>query len=542
MDKAQQQKMLVTMCIIDDIRSVVEGIATQIDWMGHGIAVCGTAINGEDGLQLVEAERPDIILTDIRMPKLDGLELTRLVRELLPDSKVILMTGFSDFEYARQAIHLGAFDFLSKPFSLTEIEEIVVKAKEAVVQNRDKEHELHELKQRVKESMPVLRQEYFSLLIHHKADQGNARRIWEFVQPAMHPEHLSVLVIEIDGFAESSRTMPIGEVELARFALQNIVEETIAVYTQGVVFRDSTDRFAAVVNMPHEGTIAILAEACRDHISQYTRFTISIGVGREVRHIHELSQSYEEAMRALSYHFYTGGNGVFLFEDVDHSEAPSLSLGREREQELMYALQSGNRSRSLAILEEWFSKLTARQPLPEPEYLVSLFNELGSMILRTLQEKIAYAELAPLEAPVRELRTGTFLSLADMQRLLRELVAVGSEKVEGRVRSDADKVVEEAVRYVKDHLGGDLSVNAAAKKVHLSASYFANVFKKVTGTTFNQFVTQERMEQAKRMLLNGHQVQEIAEALGYGERRYFSEVFKKYTEMTPSDFKQAYTE
>lgn len=118
-----------TICFIDDIQSVVDGVSKQINWERHGITVSGTAINGEDGLMLITSCRPDIIVTDIRMPKLDGLELTRRVKELLPRSKVILMTGFSDFEYARQAVQLGAFDFITKPFSLAHIEEIVVKAK-----------------------------------------------------------------------------------------------------------------------------------------------------------------------------------------------------------------------------------------------------------------------------------------------------------------------------------------------------------------------------------------------------------------------------
>lgn len=111
----------VTVILIDDIRSVVEGIAAELDWEQMGMAVCGKAFDGEEAMRMIERERPDVILTDIRMPKLDGLEVSRKAKEMLPGSKVLLMTGFTDFEYAQHAVQLGAFDFMAKPFSLEQV-------------------------------------------------------------------------------------------------------------------------------------------------------------------------------------------------------------------------------------------------------------------------------------------------------------------------------------------------------------------------------------------------------------------------------------
>lgn len=529
-----------TICFIDDIQSVVDGVSKQINWECHGITVSGTAINGEDGLMLITSCRPDIIVTDIRMPKLDGLELTRRVKELLPRSKVILMTGFSDFEYARQAVQLGAFDFITKPFSLAHIEEIVVKAKKEIAAIRNQEDHIAELEQRVQESMPFLRQELFTLLLHHKVDEQEAEQRWEYVKPDLESRDLLVMILEIDGFDDKHRDSPMNELELARFALKNITEETIALYTRGMVFRDSANRLVAVLNTPLSAPAAVIAEACCQHVRLYTSLTISIGIGRPVTYIHELYSSYDQALHALSYHFYTGGNAVISYEDIANTEMSLPRSIRTAEQEMVYALQSGNVEQALLTLDHILNEFTDRSPLPKPEYFISLYYELAYMMLRAIQDKVPMNELSDLNMIVREGRVSSERSLTDMKKILHSIVTLGCERIENQNRSAAAKIIQEAIHYVKSNLDQDLSLSACAKAVHLSPSYFASLFKKVAGMAFSQFVTQERMELAKRLLLEDRQIQEIADSLGYVERRYFTDVFKKYTQMTPSEFKQAH--
>ncbi|MGO4791086.1 response regulator [Paenibacillus sp. 2KB_20] len=529
-----------TICFIDDIQSVVDGVSKQINWERHGITISGTAINGEDGLMLITSCRPDIIVTDIRMPKLDGLELTRRVKELLPRSKVILMTGFSDFEYARQAVQLGAFDFITKPFSLAHIEEIVVKAKKEIAAIRNQEDHIAELEQRVQESMPFLRQELFTLLLHHKVDEQEAEQRWEYVKPDLESRDLLVMILEIDGFDDKHRDSPMNELELARFALKNITEETIALYTRGMVFRDSANRLVAVLNTPLSAPAAVIAEACCQHVRLYTSLTISIGIGRPVTYIHELYSSYDQALHALSYHFYTGGNAVISYEDIANTEMSLPRSIRTAEQEMVYALQSGNVEQALLTLDHILNEFTDRSPLPKPEYFISLYYELAYMMLRAIQDKVPMNELSDLNMIVREGRVSSERSLTDMKKILHSIVTLGCERIENQNRSAAAKIIQEAIHYVKSNLDQDLSLSACAKAVHLSPSYFASLFKKVAGMAFSQFVTQERMELAKRLLLEDRQIQEIADSLGYVERRYFTDVFKKYTQMTPSEFKQAH--
>lgn len=530
----------ISLCIIDDIKSVVDGVATRIDWKAHGIRVCGTALNGEIGLALIERHRPDIILTDIRMPKLDGLELTRRVKEICPHSKVLLFTGYTDFEYAQQAVRLGAFDFIAKPFSLTQIEQAIIEAKKEVVEQRAKWLEQEQLQRKLDESMPTLLQEYLNLFIRHRMTEDSARERWKFLQIDVDPEKLAIMVLHIDRFSERRGTLAVQEMELLRFSLQNIVEETMRAYTKGIVFRESETRFAVVYNEPEEGMGAEIAERCRHNIERYTRYTVSVGVGGVVERISDLPNSYEQAMSALSYHFYTEGNSVVIYTDIERTDLLPPRYSPDLEQELLLSLRSGNRSLALKLLDDLLGELTRVERQPDPRLITGVLHELTYRLLRVFREKIDEEELAPLLTRVREHWLTELMSLAEIREELMNICAIGCECIERKYNSDSARIIEKAIRYIRDHLHADLSVSYCARQVHLSGSYFANLFKKMTGTTFHQFVTQERIEQAKKMLLADMQVQEIAEALGYEERRYFTEVFKKQVGMTPSEFRQTY--
>lgn len=526
-------------CFIDDIRTVIEGMARQIRWELHGITVCGTAINGLDGMKLIDSCRPDIILTDIRMPMLDGLELTRRVKELLPRSEVIILTGYSDFEYAQKAVQLGAFDFITKPFSLSGIEEVVLKAKEKIENERRKENRMVEMEQKVMEGLPILRQELFRYLLHHKADPQETKRRWEYLNPDLNPSQLFVMVIEIDGFRDASSRISVGESELVRFTVQNILEDTITLSAKVFTLRDTATRFSAVLNMPSGVTAMDLAEECCSNVRRFTRYTVSIGIGLPT-HAHDLSVSYEQAMQALSYHLYTGGDAVMCYADVKFTAAVPPPHLRNKEQELIRALQAGSREEALDILNQLFHEQKLQKPLPKPEYLISLFYEISFIMLRALQERVPYSDLEDLDMMIRERPIASLATLDDMQHMLKDIAVRGCQLIERRTRSQAANIIEEAVLFVRESLHKELHVADAARHVHLSTSYFSHLFKKVTGQTFNQFVIQERMEQAKRLLLEDRQVQDIAESLGYPERRYFSDVFKKYTGLTPSEFRQAH--
>ncbi|MFD0693373.1 helix-turn-helix domain-containing protein [Paenibacillus sp. GCM10027628] len=530
----------LTMCVIDDIKAVVNGIANKIPWAEHGIRIVGTALDGAEGLRLIRELKPNIVITDIRMPKLGGIEMVKVVAEESPMTKIIFISGFTDFAYVQEAVRLGAFDYLLKPFTPGQIVEAVMKAKQATQSERNQFVKMQELEKKVLESRPYLRQEYVRSLLRYEANLEVLGKCWEFLNMEMAQSPLSVMVVEIDHFQERSQALPIGEVELIRFAVQNILEETLFSHSQGIVIRENSNQFVVVFNPPSRIQTTAMLELCRSNVEKYTKQTISMGLGMEVDVLQNIHISFEQAKTALSYNFYSGGNSVIPFSELTIEGPISPRYSLEKEKELFYALRSGNKSKAGQILEDLFLECSQYPVPPEPNMMMNLFYGLSFSMYRVLSEHISEEERIKWEASLAEMKGDTSLTMHGWMQYVRSICSHGCELMERRQSKDARYLIMQAKAYIETHLLSNLTVQECAKAVHLSPSYFANLFKKETGSTLMQYVTQQRMERAKEMLISGMQVQEISLVLGYEDRPYFSELFKKHSGMTPTDFRQLY--
>lgn len=528
----------VKLCIVDDIRSVVDMLKNKIPWSEHGIEVVGSATNGEEGLAVIKQTSPDIILTDIRMPKMDGLEMTRSIVEVLPHSKIIILSAYTDFEYAKKAIQYGALDYVKKPFAIDDIIKVVLKAKEAWEQEkRDRTHVIG-LEKKIKESLPALRQEYMSLLVHHQTEEEDLVEWWGFLDLPPLQAPLAVMVIQIDQFTDKYGGLVVKELELARFSLQNIVEETMKEHTSAVIFREALNRYVCIMQAQPGERLMRIADACCENIASYTKFTISIGIGPEASSVRELPKSYQQALSALSYHFYTGGNGAFSAQQEAQDSAAGWIYTAESENEFLFGFRSGNKEKTLEWLASIFDEMQSSVVLPEPSDVEHLFHGLSLRMLRVLLEKFPRSSLNEFETKVQEARSGSRSSLQEYRQWLTELCDIGCRLIDKERASESQKIIYRSIDYIKSHLQLDLTLEHCARQANLSWGYYSNLFKKVSGTTFQQFVTQAKIERAKSMLIEDFQVQEIAQELGYEHRRYFSEVFKKQTGLTPTEFKE----
>ncbi len=528
----------ITLCIIDDIKSVVDGL-TAMRWAEYGIEVAGVSTNGEDGLALISRVQPDLIITDIRMPRMDGLTMVRAILAQNLACKVIIISGYADFDYAQQAVKLGAFNFVVKPFTVEDIMEAVLQAKEQIIQERSKLLSLREMENKLRESMPVLRQEYFALLVSHRTPWEKAERRWEFLNIDLEPRGFVVLLIEIDKFQEQIAELSVHEVELIRFSLHNITEETITEHTRCVVFRARHNRFLAVMNdSVAMNPIQVAEYVCRN-IERYTKFTVSVGVGDRVEETSELPDSYRQADRALAYHLFTEGNTAIAYDELPMSgrQAP---FALEHKDELLLALRSGNVQRATAILADISCALQALVAQSNPDYLLSLVDELAAAAIRTFYELVPFQDIQPHVLHFKAMRGNVGLPLSILEQQLLTLCREGTELVRNHSLSDGQRIIYESLNYINGRLSQEVTVTECAAHVHLSNSYYSSLFKKITGMTVTQYVTSEKILKAKQLLVEGLSVQEVAAAVGYEERRYFSEMFKKITGLTPSEFRAGY--
>lgn len=523
------------MIIVDDIPAVVDGIANNLSWSDYSIQVVGTAYNGLDGLKLIEKLNPDIIVTDIRMPKLSGIEMIERSRQ--SGAKLIFISGYSDFSYAQQVVKLGGFDYILKPFTPEQMIEVISMAKAQLDEENKWLDHLHEVERKLRESMPLLRQEYLNLLVRYTSLPEKVKERWDFLNVQMDENEFAVLAVETDRYSNSASV--VGEVEVLRFAIHNILEETIGAVTASVVFRDGPDRFICIVNDRKEREILAIAEECRENIERYSKATVSIGVGNTVKDIFELPLSYQQALYALSFNFYSGGNSVFAYPDYGVDRDIYIKFTSEQEQELTYLIRSGAAERLDLVLDSIFAEWMDGGELPSPEKVKVFCTELMVNIRSTLHEDLQVADGYFFDTKMEEMTYNTD-SIQALRAIVGELCHCYCEEIGSKQKASAHIVINESLKYIREHLELNESVADYAKQVHLSTSYYSNLFKKVTGQSVLQFVVNEKMERAKCLLLQGIPLHEVAAAVGYEERSYFSDVFKKRVGMTPTEFRKAY--
>ncbi|WP_168120531.1 response regulator [Paenibacillus sp. HB172176] len=538
----QMTNQILKMVVIDDIETVVNGIVNRFDWKDFDIEIAGTAFNGDEGLSLIRRTMPDIIITDIQMPKLSGIEMVQNVLNLIPGSKIIFISGYSDFENAQQAVKLGAFDYILKPFTSKQLLEVIQKASALRREDLSKAEQNIHMVQKLRESIPLLRQDYLNLLIRYSSDPEAVKKRWDLLEIDMKEENLAVAVVELDD-KEGKYTIPINEMELMRFAVQNIMEETLQMHTNGIIFRDGTSRFVCIMNHSPVLSPEEIGERWREHIKAFAKRTVSIGIGNTVDRIYELPASYQQALTAVSYHFYTGGDCVFSSGDLgQYQDERSIRLSVEKEKELFYTIRSGNMNKLVEELEKIFvewTRLNETDQWPSPDRLKFSYLELALSVDKEFASLTEDLDKQSFDHKFNELMYQC-TTIDCLKQTTLDLCGLYCALFAKKHTPEADLIVAESIRYIRSHLHINATVSDYANQVHLSPSYYANLFKKVTGQSVIQFVLQERMEEAKKLLLEGMTVHEVASSVGYEERAYFSEVFKKQLGQTPTEFRQAY--
>ncbi len=525
-----------TICIIDDMEDAVESLVKNIAWSDYQIRVCGTATNGKDGLAFALEAKPDIVLTDIRMPQMDGLEMVECMLREMPQCKVVIMSGFSDFAYAQKAMRMGALDYLTKPLTPQEVGTTMSKIVEQLRTERELQDQTVRLEQKFNESMPLRKYEQLNLLIRYETTREAAEGRWRRLDLELGTGRFAVMVAEIDNWPLSGDQISIQEAEMVRFATQNIWEETVRTEAEGIVFPDAyTNRLVSIINYTDELNLEHIGEQARVNIQHHSKNTVSIGVSPIVT-IENLPLAYNQALTALSFNFYTGGNSVYCFTDHLFGGKSAVRCESEKEKELLLSLRAGNHEKMALNMNEIVDHFCDSEPSLAPNEIISRINELIVLIKRELQDAVPHHHLAVINEEFGQINRSPIVTIHQMKQLLSHICRFSCDLIHKEQESETTRLINVASQYIDENLGESLTIGDYAAHVHLSTSYFASLFKKTKGITVHQYVIREKINLAKKMLLQDRKVQEIASELGFEDRRYFTEVFKKLTGVTPTQF------
>ena len=491
---------LYRIILVDDEEEVRQSIIRKIDWTGAGFCVVGDAENGEEALEKVEALEPDLILTDIRMPFMDGLSLAERVRQKYPSVKIVIFSGYDDFEYAKQAIKLNVTEYILKPVNVEELTAILKRIKSNLDDEIEQKRNVSLLRENYIRSLPILRDQFLNELVGSTVP-GNLlkEKLAEYDIPLAGAKKWVAAAIDIEPEEiREGNMLPLHkERDLIPISVMQIVEEKLGNYCRSSVFTSSRTSWSE---------LALIAAIDGDNSQTGLIDVLGISARRQKDsggadyHWHrpqlpgpgEISGSYKAAVDALGYKAIVGAGSTIYINDVEPVSGGKLSFDSKDEAELIAAIKFGPREKIEEAVQAVMDKMSdAKVHFRQCQaYMLSV----SSSIVQLIQQYDLDLEQLTEEG---EEQGDTFAVIPRMMKkedfahwLLS--AALRMNQAMNRERDNTMKqVIQKAKEYIMDNYQDpDLSVEKICRQLHMSPAYFSTMFKKETGQAYTAYLTQ----------------------------------------------------
>lgn len=522
-------KKNITLLIADDEAAIRNGLSTVVPWEQFGIAVIGTAEDGREAYDMIRQFHPDIVITDIRMPGMDGLSLMEKVKGEGFSTDFIILSGYGDFKYAQKAIQLGAKNYFLKPIKIDELVAEIRKQKEKILQSnhinsysaylngksepkgkllkrllKNEFFSFDEIKDEILKLGLGLEDSPFRVMVFSIQDKDDREEEFEFGQ-------IKYLMDIVSGEMEGLRY---------EFLISNSSELLSIIHTK------------ACDNRPVD--YRLLGAKCLRRVRRDSTMEVLVGIGSERARLTECSNSYKTALQCLSYGFYQTPEIIFD-ESVVCRTAPDVTANGMDYNNLMYYITMNQRGKIQEFCTEYFAQLLY-VPMPPPNFIRGMCIYLVTDILKEMgdaQGGLMEFSRAEVILDLNKIRT-----FEQMKAYMGDFLEECSRKQELQGKTIKNQIIQAAEYYIKSHMGEKILAKDVARHVNLSDVYFTSYFKLKTGTNFRDYVIRSKMEYAKTIMdqMPNMPVAEVAASIGYDDYRSFYRVFKQYTGINPSDY------
>lgn len=521
--------------LVDDEAEVIDMIEKKIHWNDLGFEVAGSATNGVKALELVEKLQPDVVLTDIKMPYMDGLELSRRLNREYPNIYIMLCTGFDEFEYAKEAVHLEIKEYMLKPVNATELSESLTNLKHTLDREREEKLNVKKLNDYFQEVLPKLQSNFFISLIEGRVEKHDYERFLQAYQVDMKGPLFGCVI-----FHTSENHVPEGmnplllSMSVEREIKQRLMDQWNC---REFIYMGST---LLILELDAEDKITQITDACDRFCRWAYRImgaVVTAGIGTVCDSLYEISLSYERAREAVSYRvLYGTKRAINIGEIVPKEQIKPVQSEESRMQTLFRAIRIGDSAEIERAAYGEMEKLHKNTETMSQYNLATMeivsgffkfctdnsldFNKISGN-MQNIYEKVSQMDESSLTAWI-----------VQMSKTI-------SEKLKCARNSSARRLIVEAQNIVQErYMEADISLDEVCAVLGVSNSYFSSVFKKEAGKSFISYLTDYRMDIAAEMILNTDEKSyTIAEKVGYLDANYFSYVFKKKFGVSPSKYR-----
>jgi len=531
---------MIKLFIADDEAIVRKGLQTSIEWSSYGISIVGEAKNGVEALKMCLELQPHILLTDIRMPVMDGLELSKQLSEKLPGIKIVILSGYNDFEYAKQAIHLNVVEYLLKPFGAEELVALMVRLKNKILIEEKKQEEVLKTQTIIEENRQLLQSKLIrSILKDSYDDYTYIREKAKLIQLNLNGPFYQIIVFNIDDQELIREKLKYKEMEYIKNSIFSIAEEILQENCNGTIFMSEFDYFVGLINLDKSDSINLTSvlEEIKVAVQKYVKVTITIGIGNIYFNLQYINKSYDEAIFALRQKIYRGKNSIIhaneianLTEIIEPADYPI-----NEEKQLIEALKAVDDASIKNVVAIIFEKL--RQSLVSEDNLKNYCAKLALMSVHTLEvmgidiKKQLGVELN-LYTEIKKYET-----IYDLQQWLITLLEKFTQQLNMYKSQKYKQMVNMTLEYIEKHYNENITLKVLSETVYVTPNYLSRIFKEETGENFIEWLNRFRIEKAKIFLKETMlKTYEIAEKVGYSDYKYFSYNFKKYTGISPRQY------
>lgn len=517
--------------LAEDEQNMLNAMLQATPWQEFGFDSPYPCSNGQEAIDALKAGlRPDLVITDICMPVADGLVLAAYVREHLPDTMVVILSGYDDFQYAQQALRLQVYEYILKPFTPKQLCELLDRLRREITRRRDGDETTRLIVQHHFLNRLITQTSTPELIAEHARLHGIELRAPYYAVASLDPD----LPVPASPAETAAR-------DCLRYGLYNVCEELLRGREDSQVFQG---RFGVTKLLVGGETAAGCADTLQaqaaqliERASDCLECTISAGIGQPVRSTAEIVRSHEHSREALEQRFYRGDGALIFWKDGGFPSERLTAIG-PYEERLLSALRHAEREDACTVIRQLAGRM-ADMRIP-PADCCSHMRHLLSRAVSTAEELTNGHSLSDEAQQAAQLDTRHCVTLPQLTQDALRLCGRLFDALREASTDAAALQVRRAQAYIRERYADpELSLNDITSYLAVSTSYFSTLFKGGTGMTFLEYLTGVRMEKAREILtFTDLRSCEIAEKIGFSDPHYFSAAFKRATGLTPREYRE----
>ncbi|MBK5201234.1 MAG: response regulator [Spirochaetaceae bacterium] len=532
--------MEYTIILVDDESLVRRSIKNNTPWSDYGFRVIGEANNGIEALELVEELKPDVVISDIRMPYLDGIGLIKELKRVYPNTIIIILSGYDEFTYAQTAIKYNVKEYILKPVSKKDFCDLLERTKKNLDDNYKKINDINKLESQYKMALPLLKEKFLVSLLTPTKGIIDIELIQKGKSFGYNINKGNFIVATLESNKNDSPLIAISMLEACKEIINRpntiqlqVDEQIVIIFTN-----DHTGLIDNFIPLFLKQVLREL-EKISSYLNKYLKGGVTIGLGNIVSSPSMINQSYKEALVALNYKTYQENQNIIYINDVERIQHPTLNkdIMIQRKDEFINTLKMGSEDEVKTLVTKFFDEYSGLNPEGLQSYLLSLLAILANL---TISYKTSITQILS-ENENRSLlhELATINTVSKAKRWFTDLSLSVNKSIKGEREQSHIQFVEDAKKYIEDHYSEkSLCLESVCDYLGVSTAYFSTTFKKETGKSFVVACNETRINMAKQLMRESNlKNYEISEKIGFSDSNYFSFCFKRVAGISPSKYK-----